>query len=435
MEIFDMVITILEDVMVFLFLFRCMNQEERQISPFVKKLLMLIILIIATSILNYLAVEQTVTLLVSFIIVFLQSTMLFYEFSIRILMYNIVWTAAIVLGDAITCVVTVAIIQIPLSQIFGSNHLYILFAVFSLVVKFIILMYISWLIGRRKNHWEYENQEMILFALKGIGCMVELIFLFELSYHVNDIDIFLQNMILAVAVIAIIVFITIFCTFKWHIEKKNRLYRQSIIDYASKSTEQYYTDMEKENRKVRELYHDMKNHLMILQEMGHQNQEMADGYLEDLSRKVDELASYYHTGNVVLDILLKKKQEEAGEHFRLDIVIQQEAIKNFENIELCSIFSNAIDNALEHQKEVWKKESGWLRIRASVIPGNHAMLLFENPYYGKVNGSGILSTWKGDSYAHGIGLKSLRNIAKRHNGYLKVDVKDNKFIMSIMIPV
>ena len=60
----------------------------------------------------------------------------------------------------------------------------------------------------------------------------------------------------------------------------------------------------------------------------------------------------------------------------------------------------------------------------------------ENSYEGELSWDGNLPrTTKEDKQSHGIGLRSIRNIAKKYGGYASASTEDAVFILSILIPI
>ena len=72
----------------------------------------------------------------------------------------------------------------------------------------------------------------------------------------------------------------------------------------------YYQEKLKDEEKVRSVYHDMKNHLLVLQRQIN-SPETAE-MVEKLQSQVAMYEDYEHTGNDILDIILKEKSETAS---------------------------------------------------------------------------------------------------------------------------
>lgn len=99
----------------------------------------------------------------------------------------------------------------------------------------------------------------------------------------------------------------------------------------------YYEDKRKAEEAVRRLYHDMKNHLLLLEKQD--SPEI---------RQIANYEDYIHTGNDFLDIIIRDKARQAKEdEVDFSAVIHFEQGGFLEPIDISTIFGNALDNALE----------------------------------------------------------------------------------------
>lgn len=137
------------------------------------------------------------------------------------------------------------------------------------------------------------------------------------------------------------------------------IYRNRISEFFRESTEyqkiyieaelkhfQQYKFAQEETKRFR---HDIKNNLICLSDMLSQNKtEEGKEYLKSLLGEVHRLSQKYVSGDEILDSIISSKvcvMEEANIGFSLDGVIAGGL--NLESLDICSIFSNALDNAIE----------------------------------------------------------------------------------------
>lgn len=74
----------------------------------------------------------------------------------------------------------------------------------------------------------------------------------------------------------------------------------------------YYKDRIRDEERVRSIYHDMKNHLLLLQAQAGNGQEVQDS-IQELKEQIQEYENYYRTGNEFLDIMIRDKAKIAQE--------------------------------------------------------------------------------------------------------------------------
>ena len=113
---------------------------------------------------------------------------------------------------------------------------------------------------------------------------------------------------------------------------------------------------------VRRIYHDMKNHLLALQSMSTDQQK---SYIQDILTETDSYGILFHTGNVTLDGLLHAKLLDAknrGVH--LSVNVDLSSVDYLEPIDICAIFGNVIDNAIEASEKLSNPADRFVEIKS-----------------------------------------------------------------------
>lgn len=102
-------------------------------------------------------------------------------------------------------------------------------------------------------------------------------------------------------------------------------------------------------------------------------------------------------------------------------------------IDISSIFSNIIDNAIQACKKV--EDNRYISIRGTVVK-SYYVIRCENSKNNKIklNDKKIVTTKK-DKFLHGIGLKSVKSSLDKYNGDLEIINDKNKFTINIYIPI
>ena len=80
---------------------------------------------------------------------------------------------------------------------------------------------------------------------------------------------------------------------------------------ALASQQIYYQERIEDERRVRSIYHDLKNHLLVLQAQS--NSRQGQEAIQSLQEQVEMYESYYQTGNETLNVLLRDKARIARE--------------------------------------------------------------------------------------------------------------------------
>jgi Signal transduction histidine kinase regulating citrate/malate metabolism len=193
----------------------------------------------------------------------------------------------------------------------------------------------------------------------------------------------------------------------------------------------YYHDKASEEERVRSIYHDMKNHLLVLQAQEGHSQEIGESIVK-LKDEIEDYEAYYHTGNDFLDIIIRDKMRKAREkQIDFQAVIRFDAGSFIESLDISTIFGNALDNAIEASDKL-PESMRLITAKASRI---HDMLVIavENNALLELPSDGRTS--KKDTFLHGFGIANIRRSAEKYDGQCTVKSKDGKFILKVMIPV
>lgn len=193
----------------------------------------------------------------------------------------------------------------------------------------------------------------------------------------------------------------------------------------------HYSDMAQKNRNMRVFRHDFKNNLISVRALidGGQYGE-AEKYIDELYGRLDATKSVVSTGNHLADAILAEKYAAALER---GVKIDFEGIipnGRIENIDLCTILANALDNAIEGIRHVKNAAIG---IRA-IDDGAVFTLIISNPTDKPVEiKNNRVKTTKGDDVNHGLGIGSIRNAAGKYNGEVNLRYKNGYFTIEVMM--
>lgn len=199
--------------------------------------------------------------------------------------------------------------------------------------------------------------------------------------------------------------------------------------------EVYYQSLKREQQQVRTLRHDMRNHLAALSGLLERNDaKRAQEYLQSLSQSAALSSVKRFCENETVNAVLASKAvdiERAG--LTADLGVSLPEHLPVSDPDLCALFGNALDNAIEAAKEAQDKR---ITVRARTDKGL-LMLRVTNAYAGERQQlqKGLFSTTKADKASHGFGLAGMREIAARHGGTLEAEADKNRFELVVCIPL
>lgn len=181
-------------------------------------------------------------------------------------------------------------------------------------------------------------------------------------------------------------------------------------------------------------YHDLKNQIIALR--AEDDPDKRNAYLKQMEDEIKLFEAQNKTGNHVLDTLLASKNMYCIKHgITLTCVADGSLLKNIDVIDLCTIFGNALDNAIEYEQRLEEVEKRLIHVSVFAQKG-FIMIRFENYFEGELELDGDLPvTTKPDTFNHGYGLKSIRYSIEKYGGVVNVGNKDNWFELKILIPM
>lgn len=186
---------------------------------------------------------------------------------------------------------------------------------------------------------------------------------------------------------------------------------------------------------LRQLHHDMKNHLLGMLQLVGENQKL-ERYIGWLLQSTKEFELLTDTGSSLLDGLLSEKVRRAnrgGVDLTVNVDFRQGGFLN--DMDLCIIFGNALDNAIEASLKVEDREKRGVLVKCGPAAGN-LVITVTNYYEGDLKRSGgvLLSSKSGPG--HGIGLASIRRTAERYGGVMTAEADGfRNFVLSVLIPI
>lgn len=221
----------------------------------------------------------------------------------------------------------------------------------------------------------------------------------------------------------------------------NKMLNHQALHYKTQIEEQakHYEAVAKSNWEIRRFQHDTKNltvGLTNLLETGQQKEamEMLNSYYNASLGLKDEVL-LFDTGNGIVDALLADKQQTAC---AINTQIQFEGMvpaKGVSPSDLCVLFGNTLDNALDACGKFSAEEEKTIRIVSKSV-GGYLWLTVQNPVVENMKiKNNTIATTKEDKHHHGFGLYSLQKLAKEHQGELKLSCENNLFTIAVELNI
>lgn len=215
------------------------------------------------------------------------------------------------------------------------------------------------------------------------------------------------------------------------LETRNMVYQSQVEAYRVQISER-----EETMKEVRRLKHDMKNHLIYIDELiRHKKIEDARSYLDDLLQSSGlSYQGAVNSGNPLVDGLVNYKvpyMKSLHIDFQPEVTIPTELDIPEDN--LCIIMGNLLDNAIEGTQK--RKEEERQILFELTLKKDNLFLLIQNSCLEEAvvkRGNRFLTTKK--DHGHGMGLISVKRAVEECSGDICIDEEKGIFRVSVILP-
>ena len=369
-----------------------------------------------------------------FTILFTQ-TMLFFLMKIftkdswvRVLKFFLIFSGSAVISELFCVLVFMgigadirsskAVMYLPIGRFFGT-------------ISVTIFMFIAVFIWNKISGIEMNTKTWEFFAVLAVQIVLVCVFLVGVTVNPKNVQI-LQVVICVGA--AWVLTDGFFIKAIYDNQQKAEL--KMSLDQAmqlEKMQYEYYENLTESVYSMRKFRHDMNNTLQTLSVMMNdpdspESRENGRQLFEQMQEKYKQTQIPYYSSNPVINAVILSKSLAAEENgVKLTVSVNGENLDGIENIDLCSIFSNLLDNALEAARNI---RDGEIEL-SSWSEAGYFFIKCVNSYAGKAslvkkNGKKLAST-KGSG--RGLGLSIIESVAGKYDGRVVIDAEEKFSVM------
>lgn len=215
--------------------------------------------------------------------------------------------------------------------------------------------------------------------------------------------------------------------YKKGFEFQTEQFRRELMEHQYGEIRSVYMDM-------RGWRHDYHNHMQVMKaQLALGNLSEIREYLDALERELDRVDTLVKSGNLMVDAILNSKLTLARRQgIALNCRVKVPERLSVEDVDLCVILGNLLDNALEACGKIAEKDR-FLRIYMSV---NKSQLYLsiqnsarEEPDFDERN---YITRKRGN---HGLGMKRVQAAVDKYHGYLNLANEPGIFAAEVTMPV
>lgn len=310
------------------------------------------------------------------------------------------------------------------------------------VLANLILLLIWLIIGemkKRKIKVQRKYVNTLVMIVMGIMAVALVMVIASIHYadpYVNNKKFSIISDILTITSYFSIVILGLFVIYVKHANDNYKYLLETEILLRNSQKNNYEVMLAKEE-KTREFRHDISNHIMCLKEMiTDGNMVEANHYIDQMQLTVSQIQKKnYTTGNEILDAILNYYIQQLEEGVEVSVAGLCNCELNINNVELCSIVSNPLQNAIEAlNNQIHGRR--YLKIQMISTQQNFKMELCNSINVENIAMiNGLPKTIKQDKDNHGIGLKNVKRLVEKNNGLFKVFIQQSEFRVTLILPI
>lgn len=197
---------------------------------------------------------------------------------------------------------------------------------------------------------------------------------------------------------------------------------------ATKMQQSYYALLEEQQKQIREMQHDINNHVAVIRSLTANAKEGTDlkQYAEELT--APKLLHLHYCRNTILNALLVNKAADcrkAGIEAEFDIHLAA-GTEGYDDYDLVALVSNLLDNAIEAAGTAENK-----RLALTMHLADGALSILCRNSYG-ADGTGSYAANQG-KMTRGNGRAIINRLVKKYSGELELRPEEGSYTVSVML--
>ena len=229
-----------------------------------------------------------------------------------------------------------------------------------------------------------------------------------------------------------IIFLMIYLVYRIKLDNANIL-DISILERDMNKIKDEMRLFKKSNEDVSIIRHDMKNMLIFIDKYLAKGEiEKAREYILEITDSINKTKVMHITGVASIDCVLNSILSSTEKN-NIEFVtnIDEHALNKIEDLDLAIILANALSNATENNGGDRKF------VKLSIYSYKNDLIIVISNSVNKdvINENPNLNTNKNNLELHGFGIKSIKRIAKKYNGFADFYQEKNIFYCVVKLPI
>lgn len=369
------------------------------------------------------------------LILFCYATMLFHTTAGQRILYVLIVEISILCGEFLFA----TLMEVPpwfakISPIVNLSKMP--WQIFSAkLLSYLILTLIKQMSGKGKHHM--PQKIFFLYICQPIASVMIMMMSYYANMDVTVTDNF-KIMLTIGFVFLMLANILMFYAFNLYAEQTAVAMKQEMTILKQKADLEYYMQVAEMTRQHRELIHNTSHYMKVIAELAKEgNNTSITNLVQEITGEMEKTRTMIYCSNSVLNAVLQEKKQMGEEKaLDMDIYVEPEiCTSGISDMDMVTMLGNLLDNAIRAADEC--EESRYVKVRIFMQrEGKFFVAKVENPYTGELlhDGEHFRST-KREKGLHGIGLRSVENIAGKYRGYLECTAADRSFTATLVLRI
>ncbi|WP_461207556.1 GHKL domain-containing protein [Clostridium sp. DL1XJH146] len=233
-------------------------------------------------------------------------------------------------------------------------------------------------------------------------------------------------------IFTLVSYIMILWLFKQTREQLTLQNEQNLLQIQIMASKQNVESLKESQEKTIIYRHDMRHHLNLINAyLADNNKEAAQKYITEVEKNIESLAVETYCSNYSLNLIIHfyiTKAKEENINVKTQIELPRELAVS--DMDLCLIFSNAIENAINALTDIKGSNDKILKILCKT-KNDKLLIKITNSFEGKIMMVDEIPISKSEN--HGLGTKSIAAIAEKYNGAYSFTAENGMFKTSIIL--
>lgn len=400
--------------------------NEREVKAFIRVLIDVIFVVLATINVTFLSAQMFFTAIT---IVLIIAYSLIYKMPVSRRVYSlIIINISLILIEVVFGLGVSFVLQIDVSATMDNLMIYL---VMNILVKFIAYVLVKFVAIKSKTQSDTAKNARITVFL--VLPLITLFVIYALSNYAliahdrtSNGYAFIASLLLVVGNIIVIIANDYMIK-----QKRKQLEYQQLLEMLDRE-KQHYENLYVYQERSKKLIHDMKNKMYNISNLLDRDKEKAKQEISDMFDIFSSSVDKKITGIVCIDALISDKERFAEKNDIKFEIVSTVWDCQINNNDICVLIGNLLDNAIEALIADTNLKERCMTLQL-LQKGGAIKIEIRNTTSKKVELSKIDKTIKKDKTLHGYGINSCKEIVERYDGKLNFNATDKEFIAEIIL--